>query len=304
MNKWTREGIIRDILRRDAAGLPLNSSVGEQGIEFLLYRAAARIFGSWKNAVVAAGLPASKARSSGVWTPSRIRALIRSLSRRKQPLSTRELEERYGQFIHAARRHFGSWAKAVMAAGIDPQRMRRSPAWSKERIIEGILTLELRNEPLERRLVQPRALVDAGTRRFGSWKAALAAAGVKPAASLSHVQHGDDSATNTSQPRASSYDPTEVMPSLHRPHTHWATNEILEAIRHRVRNSQPVFATVMFDENPPLYCAAIRRFGNWGNALLAAGLEPSQHRKAAKTIIRDLETKNVNIPSDQFNPPN
>lgn len=284
MNKWTRERIIRDILRREADGLLLTSSATDDGVEQRMYQAASRIFGSWRNAVIAAGLPPSLARTNGEWTPSRIRKVIRSLSRRKQPLRASELKDRYGHFIHAARRHFGSWAKAVMAAGIDPQRMRRSPSWSKERVIEGILTRALRNEPLERRFVQPRAFVEAGTRLFGSWKAALTVAGVaQPTTKPMEQRHTLLSATGILRTSVGSKTDESGSPH-HRPHTQWTERQILDAVMDRNRNNQLLYATAVYTENRVLYRAATRRFGNWKNTLIAAGLDPMRHQKHGPTV--------------------
>ena len=52
--KWNRELVIRHILKCVAEGLPL--TVGEPGISNALYQAGSRFFGSWKNAIQAAGL--------------------------------------------------------------------------------------------------------------------------------------------------------------------------------------------------------------------------------------------------------
>ena len=52
--KWTREEIIRRILDLDAKGYPL--TVGKPGVSPALYQAGSRIFGSWRNALQAAGL--------------------------------------------------------------------------------------------------------------------------------------------------------------------------------------------------------------------------------------------------------
>ena len=51
--KWTREEIIRRILDLDAKGYPL--TVGKPGVSPALYQAGSRIFGSWRNALQAAG---------------------------------------------------------------------------------------------------------------------------------------------------------------------------------------------------------------------------------------------------------
>lgn len=302
MTTWTRERIIRDIVRRDAEGLPLSLSINKHGIEPIMYQAASRIFGSWKNAVVAAGLPVSRARAQIEWTPARIRKVIRSLSNRKQPLSTRELTDRYGHFLTAARRYFGSWSKAVIASGIDPQRMRRTPAWSKERVIEGILTLALRNESLQRRFVQPRAFVEAGTRLFGSWKAALAAAGVELPIPKPPNQTDNCPPIGPAGLSVVSSILAESVGAHHRPHTLWKDCQILDAVKDRMRRSQLLYATAVYNENRALYRAATRRFGNWKNTLVAAGLEPQTYRKSANTADHRWQSEKDSPPSHQLNP--
>ena len=122
MAKWSRERIIREILRREASGLSLDLGVADP-VHSTLYQAATRMFGSWRNAVMAAGISPDKARVHDPWPPGRILASIKSLARRKRPLRPAELKNRYHPLIEAARRHFGSWSKAVVAAGV---RSRRS----------------------------------------------------------------------------------------------------------------------------------------------------------------------------------
>src|SRR5688572_16646527 len=117
MSKWTREEIVREILRRDSAGLPLTLG-GGRGVGSMLYQAGSRIFGSWSNAVMAAGLAPTRAKPKERWPPARILAAIRSLARRQRPLRRAELDRRYAQLTPAARRCFGSWTKAVIAAGV------------------------------------------------------------------------------------------------------------------------------------------------------------------------------------------
>jgi hypothetical protein len=178
-SKWTREQIIREILRRESTGLPLTPG-GEQGVEFALYQAAARIFGSWRYAVQAAGITSGQVGGQVRWSPARILGIIRALSNRRQPLSAAEIQLRHGDLVSAARRIFGSWPKAVIAAGVDPAKLSRVVPWTRERVIEAILTRALRNEPLRTRTVKPRSLVVAGQRIFGCWGAALDASGVDP----------------------------------------------------------------------------------------------------------------------------
>src|SRR5688500_5123068 len=123
VRKWTREQILRDILRHESAGSPLTPARGE-GVASPLYQAASRIFGSWQNALAAAGVPHQRMLASGRWTPARIVGIIRTLSRRDQPLRSAELKHRYGHLIAASRRVFGSWTAAIIAAGVDPAKLR------------------------------------------------------------------------------------------------------------------------------------------------------------------------------------
>jgi hypothetical protein len=181
MAKWTREKIIREILRRESADLPLDVG-GADPVECSLYQAASRVFGSWRNAVMATGISPDRARVHETWPPSRIRAGIRALARRKRPLRPNELKRRYHALATAARRCFGSWPKAIVAAGVDPAKLNRVAPWTKERVIKAILKRALVGKPLNSYAVEPKSLVAAGARAFGSWGSALAAAGFDPKA--------------------------------------------------------------------------------------------------------------------------
>jgi hypothetical protein len=49
----------------------------------------------------------------------------------------------------------------------------------------------------------------------------------------------------------------------------WTRHAVLEAIRKAYAKGKPINSKAMQDHNKPLYMAAIRRFGNWGNAIKA-----------------------------------
>jgi len=275
MAKWSRERIIRDILRREASGLSLDLGVADP-VQSSLYQAASRVFGSWRNAVMAAGISPEKARVHDPWPPGRILASIKSLARRKRPLQPTELKRRYHPLIEAARRHFGSWPKAVIAAGVDPDKLKRVMPWTKGRIIEAILTRTLNCEPLGSRTVKPRSLAAAAARVFGSWRAALAAAGVDPVQASRRRGGGgfrseDGSATHHGE--------TVVRARCRgrrNPGTRWSEEEILQAIAARLREMKLMNAAAVDEDDGPLYRVAKRRYGSWRSALLAAGLNPDE----------------------------
>jgi hypothetical protein len=221
------------------------------------------------------------------WPPARILASIRSLARRQRPLGPAELKRRYAHLVVAARRFFGSWLKAVIAAGVDPAKLRRAPPWTRERIIEAILARALKNQRLSSHNVQPRSLANAAERTFGSWEAALATAGLDPKQYMSRLPGGDVGAPARSlflpeQQRVRSSARDEGVPGAAgeiaaapiRPGVYRTSESVLQAILTRLREQHLINAASVYRDDRPLYRVAERQFGNWRNALKAAGLNP------------------------------
>jgi hypothetical protein len=298
--KWTREHIIRHILQRETAGLPL--TLGDNGIETALYQAGKRIFGAWRNAVQAAGIAPARAVTTEQWPPAKILMVIRNLSRRPRPLSKVQLERRYGHMVSAARRVFGSWSKAVVAAGVDPTKLQRVVPWTRERVLEAVLTRALRNEPLATRFTQPRSLLEAGQKFFGSWGAALAAAGLDPKAHASRPRpvepRGTDNVLTVSA--------DQNRPS-HRRGQSWTNEGVLREIAVRLGRQKAINAKAVYYEERGLFRAATRRFGNWGNALRAAGFDPKVHSRRSEPRHRAgsgrfVEGERESQPNDAVRP--
>lgn len=266
---WTREMILRHILQREAEGQPLTT--GGEGVDHNLYCASRRIFGSWRNAIIAAGIPPERVLTWERWSPAKILSKIRLISRRRRPLTSDEIERRYHNLVSAARRHFGSWSKAVLAAGVDPTKLQRVVPWSRERVIEAILTRTLRNEPLVARLIEPRSLVDAGHRFFGSWRAAVSAAGMDPRV--------------TELPPRRKKKPARVLTRVATPKRPrkqppvWTDERILQAIVDRVREGKRINSWAVSRDHASLYRTARRHFGTWDAAIRAAGFDPLEHRR-------------------------
>lgn len=276
---WTRERILRHILEREAEGRPLTT--GGEGVDNLLYSAARRIFGSWRNAILAAGIPPERVLTWERWSPAKILAKIRLLSRRRRPLTTDEVERRYHNLVSAARRHFGSWSKAVLAAGVDPIKLQRVVPWTRERVVEAILTRALRGESLVARLVEPRSLIDAAQRFYGSWQAALTAAGLDP-------RSADLPPRRRKRPRPRRARPVSnaTASELRAP---WSKERVVEAIGVRLRQRLRINAWAVSRDDPSLYGAAKRYLGSWDDALRAAGVDPSEHKGRRSSTPRDSE---------------
>jgi len=81
--------------------------------------------------------------------------------------------------IVAAAKYVGSWTRARALAGVSFKPMRRSTmeAWDAARVVAVIRERRHRDEPLAASKV-PRSLLSAAGRIFGSWRAAITAAGL------------------------------------------------------------------------------------------------------------------------------
>ena len=266
---WTRENIIRHLVEREAKELPM--TVGGDGIDLLMYEAARRIFGSWRNAIRAAGIAPATILTWERWSPARILVMIRHLSRRDRPLTTEQLERRYNNLVTAARRHFGSWTKAVLASGVEPTKLRKVVPWSPERVIEAILTRVLRSESLVARLVEPRSLVAAGQRFFGNWAAAVAAAGLD--ASLTVLPP-----RRNKRPRPTKTSRDQPTQRRREP---WTKERVIAALQARLRDQKPMHSNAIARDDHGLYQAARRHLRNWNEAMRAAGLDPAMYRRGA-----------------------
>ena len=148
--------------------------------------------------------------------------------------------------------------------------------WTRERIIEAILTRVLNCEPLGSRTVKPRSLAEAATRVFGSWRAALAAAGVDPEqASRRQCGVASESEDGSTTHHGETVARAQVR-YRRNPGTRWSEEEILRAIGERLRDNKRMNAAAVDEDDGPLYRVARRRYGSWHSALLAAGLNPDE----------------------------
>lgn len=112
--KWTKEKIVAEIQRIDC---PLRYSDIIASGRNNIYIAAQKLFGSWENAVVAAGLkvaPAVHDKRDQRWTREKVLSEIRRLG------TTGHIDlARMGRLdlYYGARTAFGSWRAALAAAG-------------------------------------------------------------------------------------------------------------------------------------------------------------------------------------------
>ncbi len=210
-------------------------------------------------------------RTSSGWSKPKITDRILALHAESEDLSYNHMARERQGLLAAANYHFGSWGKAVDAAGLDyAGEVRRIPKWTRERIIDAIRAAHDAGEDLSwtnvTRSRSYSALAYAAIRdnQFGSWDAALAAAGVPP----------------------------EQV----RRYEAWDEGRIIREIKERLRLRAPLNSKAMQDEASKLFNAALNYFGGWDKALLAAGIEPDsvykRRRWNPEIIKREIRALN------------
>ena len=210
-------------------------------------------FGSWSDALEAAGLDTagSKRPIPEDELLEELQALAADLG---QPPTVQQMDAQGPRWSRVYARRFGSWNEALEAAGLDSRpsgRATRSVPRS-----ELLAELEALDDTLDRR---PRiADVEADGAfsvkqyrdEFGSWTAALEAAGIDT----------DD---------ISSRIPTETL---------------VDAIRAVAEACDTPPTTTQFNEQAAYSATTVRRrFGSWDEALAAAGLDPDAPRGSKRT---------------------
>jgi hypothetical protein len=114
--RWPREKIPDAIWHRARHGRSVASGVIESKLSGL-WEAGGPEFGSWKSAVRAAGVEYPRREWKWKWPPLRILDLIRKRISRGQSLRAGHVHSEEKGLLDAAKRTFGSWARAIREAG-------------------------------------------------------------------------------------------------------------------------------------------------------------------------------------------
>ncbi|MFO7639109.1 MAG: hypothetical protein R6X14_07440 [bacterium] len=175
---WSRDEVVREIRKLAERGAALNSGHIAREHPALAY-AARKYVGNWEKAVTAAGLDYDKIRRKRFWNRRRIVERIRELAAANEPLYVSFAERNYRGLVGAATMHYGSWRRAIHAAGLDYGKVRRQREWSKKEIIREIRGLRAEGVKLSTTIAvrtKSRRLHAAAVRYFGSWAEAMRAA--------------------------------------------------------------------------------------------------------------------------------
>jgi hypothetical protein len=118
---WTQDRILERIRELHTAGEDLSWRHVSTQVDPQLAAAATKKkhFGSWRNAIEAAGLKYSDIRRYREWDEQAVIDRLRELHEQGKDLNAKSMEELDITLITAARRRFESWDKALTAAGLD-----------------------------------------------------------------------------------------------------------------------------------------------------------------------------------------
>lgn len=136
-----------------------------------LSRSIERHFGNRTRALTALGLTWHRARPQQRWSKELVVEEIRRLHREGKALNRGAAPMALQM---AALTYWGSWDAPLAAAGFDPERIRKTRSWSRERVLAALLRERAEGRDLAYRAVVRRdsGLATAAVRYLGSWTAA------------------------------------------------------------------------------------------------------------------------------------
>ena len=243
---WNQDEIIRSLKRLFKAGEDLSYNALARKRQPLV-SAAAYHFGSYRRAVERSGIDYALVIRRPRWTKQAIIALIKTAKRKDQDLHWSAATKRRDDLGKAAfaslqPRLFGSWDRALHAAGLDADEVNRYRKWDKERVIWELRSRWRDHEPLNSGAIQQDdpGLHAAAVRHFSNYDEAL---------------------------RVARLDPERV-----RERRRWDKPAVIRHLKAARKGGQHLSDSSVRREQPAVYGAAVRLFGSFTAARSAAGI--------------------------------
>jgi hypothetical protein len=210
--------------------------------------ASAYHFGSYRKAIEKAGIGYESVIRRPRWTKAAIITLIKGAKRQGEDLHWSSVTQRRDELGKAAfaalqPRLFGSWDRALTAAGLDADDVNRYRKWDKETVCFELRARARDHDPLNSGALQKEepGLHAAAVRHFGSYDAALQAA--------------------------------KLDPQKFRQRKAWTKQGVKDALKEIHNDGNRLSDSNVRQENAALYGAAVRLFGSFTAARSAAGIK-------------------------------
>ncbi len=249
--RWSLERIVEEVRKLHEQGIPLNMASARKVFPSLVATACSRkYFGSWRAAIEAAGFNYDEILLVKHWSKERVIEEIRQLYEKGEDLRPSAIARLCQTLPMAAKKFFGGWREAVIAAGIDydsyiVKKRTGQVEQAKQQVIDEIKRLyqEGRIDELSGAWRYHLSLFRKARHRFGSWRKAIEAAGLNYQEIVQRQK--------------------------------WTPEKIIAEIRRLYAEGKNLSVTAMQRTYPNLVAIAQspRYFGSWRAAVEAAGLD-------------------------------
>lgn len=248
-----------------------------------------REFGSWEAALRAAGInkrSSHSQRTSGggrdlMYTKEDIINEIQTAANElDRPPLAEEFQERDGPSLPTVYKWFDTWEDAIKTAGLDTEKIQPGPYHSDDELIAKVREVanELGHPPRTTEFNECAEGYNATTctERFGSWDATLQQADLDP----------------------------NQKPDKRSEHPLYSRNELLEELK-RVADlvERPPLSTEFYEHTEIAPGTLSNRFGDWNQALEAAGLDPDEKPEHPRYTSRDEVLSAIHDVADEIGYP-
>jgi len=243
-----RNECIEAIRLRSASGLPLNILAVCRECGWLA-SAAQDLFGSWDNALRAAGLDPGKIRKrtgTRTWAAKKVIDALKKRHDDGLALNSLSVEMDDVGLVSAARRYFGSYPEALRVAGFDVSTtvLRESALMTEEEIILALKERREKGLPINQEALaveKNHRLLNSAQRRFTTYQKAVEAAGID-------------------------YATVRLV-------REWSADIVQNEMRAILKRGEPLSAGYISSKYKSLHHAGSKRFGSWRGAVTALGLD-------------------------------
>ena len=136
-HRWTEAAILEAVVALHTAGLRISHrSLVAAGHSRLAH--AIHHFGGFLRVRQRAGISQRRCRAETILAPDAVLEEIRRRHDAQEPLAASKISS---QLQYAARRHFGSWAAALEAVGVDYEKVRIARQYSDDQLFEILRSL-------------------------------------------------------------------------------------------------------------------------------------------------------------------